>query len=147
MKQLSIFLAGIIFAIGLGLSGMTQPAKVFNFLHFTGAWDPSLAFVMLGAIGVHLAFFRFILRRSSPLFAGEFQLPTQSRVDTKLVLGSAIFGVGWGLAGYCPGPALVSVASGSSQALLFTLAMLAGMSLQHLSARLLSQRPATSSAA
>ncbi len=127
MKHAFAFLVGLIFALGLGLAGMTQPAKVIGFLNFTGRWDPSLAFVMLGAIAVHFVLFRVVMKRASPLFAGVFQVPGSLHLDRRLLLGSAIFGVGWGLAGYCPGPAIVSSGGGSGRALLFTAAMLVGM--------------------
>lgn len=127
MKHAFAFVVGLIFALGLGLSGMTQPAKVVGFLDFTGRWDPSLAFVMLGAIGVHFVLFRLVLKRKSPLFAGGFQVPGSVHLDQRLIVGSAIFGIGWGLAGYCPGPAIVSSGSGSGRAILFTAAMLTGM--------------------
>lgn len=146
MKQLiTSFVAGVLFAIGLGVAGMTQPQKVVGFLDFAGRWDASLAFVMMGAIGVHAVLFRLILRRSSPLLGGTFALPTQSSVDRRLVLGAAIFGVGWGLGGVCPGPGLVSVASGASTMLLFVGAMVAGMGLHSLIDTL--RRPALSASA
>ncbi|MEZ4369770.1 MAG: DUF6691 family protein [Polyangiaceae bacterium] len=127
MKHVFAFLVGLIFAVGLGLAGMTQPAKVVGFLNFTGRWDPSLAFVMLGAIGVNLVLFRLVLKRKSPLFEGLFQVPGNNHLDQRLIMGSAIFGVGWGLAGYCPGPAIVSTGGGNGHAVLFTAAMLIGM--------------------
>ncbi|MCA9626776.1 MAG: YeeE/YedE family protein [Myxococcales bacterium] len=127
MRHAFAFLVGLIFAVGLGLAGMTQPAKVIGFLDFTGRWDPSLAFVMLGAIAVHFILFRLVLKRKSPLFAGAFQVPGSLHLDHRLIMGSAIFGIGWGLAGYCPGPAIVSSGGGSGRAILFTAAMLIGM--------------------
>lgn len=127
MKHVLALLAGLLFALGLAVSGMTQPAKVVGFLDVAGRWDPSLAFVMLGAILVHLVLYRLILRRSSPVFSPHFELPTRRDLDRRLVLGSGIFGVGWALGGYCPGPALVAMGSFSSQALLFSASMLAGM--------------------
>lgn len=128
-------LAGLVFALGLGLSGMTQPSKVIGFLDVTGDWDPSLAFVMVGAIAVHLTAYRLLRGRGRPLLAGRFHLPTRSDIDLSLVLGAAIFGVGWGLGGYCPGPALVSAGALQKPALIFLAAMAAGMVLQHLVAR------------
>jgi uncharacterized protein len=112
---------GSVFAIGLSLSGMTDPRKVLAFLDVFGAWDPTLAFVMLGAIGVHFSWLRWMSARAPAAVAG--------RIDAQLLLGSAIFGVGWGLSGYCPGPALVALAFGRVEALLFVLAMSAGMML------------------
>jgi uncharacterized membrane protein YedE/YeeE len=119
--------AGLLFGVGLVLAGMTQPQKVIGFLDFGGEWDPSLALVMLGAIAVHVFAYRAIRGSAAPLFADEFALPTKRSVDTRLLLGSAVFGIGWGLAGYCPGPALVTLGRGSLQALAFVPAMLAGM--------------------
>lgn len=122
-------ISGLVFALGLGVAGMTLPGKVLGFLDVAGDWDPSLAFVMIGAIGVHMAFYRLILRRRSPLFADRFWLPTLQAVDRPLVVGAAIFGVGWGLAGYCPGPALATAGTGAPAALLFAASMLGGMAL------------------
>ena len=123
--------AGIVFGIGLGLSGMTQPAKVLGFLDIVGAWDPSLMFVMGGAILVHFALARWIRRRERPLLDTRFHLPTGARVDLPLVAGSVVFGVGWGLGGYCPGPAIVSLGSGAAAAFVFVGAMALGMALQY----------------
>ena len=123
------FGSGLLFAFGLGLSGMTQPAKVVGFLDFAGNWDPSLAFVMLGAIGVHTVLSRFILHRPTPFFANAFSVPTRNDVDPKLIGGAALFGAGWGLGGFCPGPALTSVGTGSFTVLIFVGAMMAGMGL------------------
>ncbi len=123
------FAAGLLFAVGLGVSGMTDPAKVTAFLDVFGAWDPSLAFVMAGAIGVHLLPNRLIFARGRPLLDGAFHLPTFTQIDGRLLAGSAIFGVGWGLAGYCPGPAVVASGAGVGQALVFLAAMLGGMGL------------------
>ena len=120
-------LAGLLFALGLGLGGMTDPARVLGFLDVAGAWDPSLAFVMAGALGTHALLRRLILRRARPVLAPAFPSFGATRPDARLVAGSALFGVGWGLAGYCPGPALTSVASGASTVLLFVAAMGAGM--------------------
>jgi uncharacterized membrane protein YedE/YeeE len=132
LSQIAVsFLVGLVFALGLGLSGMTQADKVIGFLNLAGAWDPSLAFVMMGAIAVHLVFFRFTVRRPSPLLGGRFGIPTRTDIDPRLVGGSAIFGVGWALGGYCPGPGLVSAASGGASALVFVAAMTGGMLLYH----------------
>jgi uncharacterized membrane protein YedE/YeeE len=135
MKKSAVaFLSGLIFALGLGISGMTRPAKVLAFLDVTGAWDASLAFVMLGAIGVTAVACRLVLRRAGPVLGGVFQLPRRRDVDRRLLLGAAIFGVGWGLAGYCPGPGLVSLANDhAGSALAFVAAMLAGQAVLHLS--------------
>lgn len=118
---------GAIFGLGLGVSGMTLPSKVIGFLDFAGQWDPSLAFVMVGAILVHAVALRVIARARPPGFA----LPTRTDIDLPLVGGAAMFGVGWGLGGFCPGPALVSLATFGAPALLFVLAMVAGMLLRH----------------
>ena len=123
--------AGIVFGLGLALSGMTQADKVIGFLDVADAWDPSLAFVMVGAIAVHLVLFRLILKRSSPLFGDSFGIPTRTDIDTRLVAGSAIFGVGWAIGGYCPGPGLASLASGAPNALAFVLSMIGGMVFFH----------------
>jgi uncharacterized protein len=126
------FVAGFVFALGLGISGMTQPAKVTAFLDFTGDWDPSLACVMAGAILVHTVLYRLIRRRSSPLFAATFSLPTRTDIDPRLVTGAALFGIGWGLGGFCPGPAMTSLASGHRSVVIFVAAMVAGMYLYRL---------------
>jgi uncharacterized membrane protein YedE/YeeE len=111
---------------------MTEPAKVIAFLDIFGAWDPSLIFVMVGAILVHFGLARWIRRRERPLLDTRFHLPTATRIDTKLIAGSAAFGVGWGLGGFCPGPAIVTLGSGAAPAFVFVAAMAAGMALQHL---------------
>jgi uncharacterized membrane protein YedE/YeeE len=127
MAQLTAFVAGLLFAAGLGVGGMTQPAKVFGFLDVAGNWDPSLAFVMLGAIALHATTVRMILRRRAPLFAVGFALPTRRDVDSRLVAGAALFGAGWGLVGYCPGPALTALGGGVPAAAVIVPAMVAGM--------------------
>lgn len=120
-------LVGLIFGAGLIISGMTQPAKVVGFLDVLGGWDPSLAFVMLGAIAVHVLAYRLVPRLPRPLWASRWAIPTRKDVDARLIVGAVLFGAGWGLGGYCPGPALTSVASGTMSALLFTGSMLVGM--------------------
>lgn len=127
--------AGALFGLGLGVAGMTSPAKVRGFLDVTGAWDPSLALVMVGAIAVHVVLHRAIRHRPSPLFHARFHLPTKADLDGGLVVGAALFGVGWGLGGYCPGPGIVSLATGSATAVTFVLAMVVGMALQHATTR------------
>lgn len=122
-------LAGLLFALGLGLGGMTDPAKVVGFLDVAGRWDPSLAFVMAGALGSHALARRFILRRARPVLAATFPTPTHTGVEGRLVAGAALFGIGWGLSGYCPGPAFVSLPLGGTTVWLFIAAMLAGMGL------------------
>lgn len=127
MRGLCAFVAGLLFALGLGVGGMTQPSKVVGFLDVAGDWDPSLAFVMGGALLVYFFVGRVALARPRPLFDDTFHVPTRRDVDGRLVLGSVLFGAGWGLAGYCPGPALVSLASGRATVVVFVGAMLAGM--------------------
>lgn len=135
MKSVLAAISGLLFGVGLLVSGMTQPAKVIGFLDFVHGWDPSLAFVMGGAVAVNLLAYRRIRRRASPWLDVRFHLPTRTDIDAPLVAGAALFGIGWGLGGLCPGPALVSAASGSTAALAFVAAMLAGMLLQHRLAR------------
>ena len=127
VRALTHVLAGLLFAVGLGLAGMTQPTKVVGFLDFLGDWDPSLAFVMVGGILTHMALYRFIVRRPSPVMAEAFRIPTRKDITPRLVVGSALFGVGWAVAGYCPGPGIVSAGSGGTNALLFLGSMVAGI--------------------
>lgn len=128
MKQaISAFVSGVLFAIGLALAGMTQPSKVIGFLDFFGEWDPSLAFVMVGAIAVHLVLFRVIRKRKRPLLGGRFELPARRDIAPDLVIGSALFGIGWGLGGFCPGPGIVSVPTLGGHALTFVGTMALGM--------------------
>lgn len=127
--------AGALFGAGLALSGMTDPARVLGFLDVAGAFDPTLAFVLGGAVAVAVPGFRLVLRRPKPLLAERFQLPEKRSIDLSLVVGAAIFGIGWGLAGYCPGPAWVALAAGAKGAWVFILAMLAGSLLQRFASR------------
>ena len=127
MQILVAAFVGLVFGFGLIISGMADPSKVLNFLDLTGRWDPSLAFVMGGAILVGLVAFRFAARRTKSLLGDTMRLPTAKQIDRRLVLGGLAFGVGWGLAGFCPGPALVSLASGQGKAVVFTVALVAGM--------------------
>ncbi len=126
MQHATAFIVGLIFAVGLGISGMTQPEKVIGFLDFTGNWDGSLAFVMGGATIMYFFFFR-VVRGYAPVLTAHFHLPTKTLIDKRLIIGSAMFGVGWGLAGFCPGPALTSIGTGSSGPLLFVASMITGM--------------------
>ena len=106
MKSLLSFISGVVFALGLGISGMTRPVKVIGFLDFAGHWDPSLAFVMIGAIAVYFVAYRWIRIRSAPLLTDRFSVPQRTDVDRNLVVGAAVFGAGWGLGGFCPAPRL-----------------------------------------
>lgn len=128
---------GLLFGIGLVVSGMADPAKVLNFLDLFGAWDPSLAFVMGGAVIVAFFGYRLVLRRGAPMVGGKFHLPTRNDIDGRMLAGPAIFGIGWGLAGFCPGPALTAIGLGSIGALSFVPAMILGM----WAARLLAEAP------
>ncbi|MHB2242413.1 DUF6691 family protein [Pseudomonas monsensis] len=123
------WLAGLIFGIGLLISGMTNPAKVIGFLDLAGHWDPSLAFVMAGAIAVAAVGFKFARTRTRSLLGLPMNLPTARHIDRRLVVGSLLFGIGWGLAGVCPGPALVLLGSGIGKGAVFVIAMLVGMGL------------------
>lgn len=127
MNALAAFAAGLVFGIGLIVSGMTDPGKVIGFLDIAGKWDPSLAFVMGGAVLVGFVAFALARRRTKAFLGDAMDLPTRRDVDRRLVLGSVVFGIGWGLAGFCPGPALVSFASGEAKAAIFVAAMLGGM--------------------
>ncbi|MGP1274727.1 MAG: DUF6691 family protein [Caulobacterales bacterium] len=124
---LSALAAGLVFGLGLVVSGMVNPAKVLNFLDIAGQWDPSLAFVMMGAAATVFVGYRLVLRRSGPFFAERFSLPTATRLDARLVGGAIMFGIGWGLVGLCPGPALTALGTGAMPVVIFAGAMLAGM--------------------
>lgn len=127
MPRIIEFLVGLLFGLGLLISGMADPAKVLGFLDLAGRWDPSLAFVMAGAIAVGVFAFSVAKRRTTSFFGDAMHLPKATQIDRRLVLGSAVFGAGWGLAGFCPGPALVSMASGEAKAAVFVAAMVVGM--------------------
>lgn len=124
--HLSAFGAGLVFGIGLWVSGMAMPKKVLDFLDVSGNWDPSLLVVMAGAVAVTLAAFRPTLKRAKPFFAGRFFVPGRTDIDAPLVAGAALFGLGWGIAGYCPGPALTALSNLTVEVLAFVAAMLAG---------------------
>jgi uncharacterized membrane protein YedE/YeeE len=131
-SHFAAFFAGLVFATGLVLSGMTQPDKVIGFLRVTRDWDPSLAFVMIGAILVHaLAYHLWLKHEKKPILAPTFNIPTSRKIDGRLLIGAALFGMGWGLGGYCPGPALVSFMSLDASTTLFGLSMAGGMVLFH----------------
>lgn len=129
MPLLTSLLTGLIFGLGLIISGMANPAKVLGFLDLAGAWDPSLALVMIGANAIGLAAFALARRRTVSLLGLRLQWPTSRQIDRRLVGGSLLFGVGWGIAGFCPGPALVALGMGQAKAAMFVLAMLAGMAM------------------
>jgi uncharacterized protein len=129
IKRFSEFAVGLVFGLGLIVAGMTDPAKVIGFLDLAGAWDPSLGFVMGGAILVGLVAFTVARKRTQTFLGEALHLPTRRDIDRRLVLGSLTFGAGWGLAGFCPGPALVTMAAGHPKAILFVAAMLVGMGL------------------
>jgi len=127
MHVLTALIAGLIFGIGLIISGMADPSKVLGFLDVAGKWNPSLLFVMGGAILVGLGAFRWAAKRSTTFLGDVMRLPTAQQIDRRLVLGGVTFGVGWGLAGYCPGPAVTSLLTGGAAPILFVIAMLSGM--------------------
>jgi uncharacterized membrane protein YedE/YeeE len=126
-RAIVAFICGLVFGAGLIVSQMSNPAKVIGFLDITGNWDPSLALVMGGAVAVFGVFYRLALRQGAPLFAPRFNLPEKDGLDATLMVGALIFGVGWGLGGFCPGPAIVSAAFGDARVWAFVAAMLAGM--------------------
>jgi uncharacterized membrane protein YedE/YeeE len=126
MKLLTL-LSGILFGFGLALSGMVSPEKIVGFLDITGNWDPSLLFVMGGGVAVTLVSFWYLLRRPVPFFGERFVLPSRKDIDTRLLTGAGIFGLGWGLGGFCPGPALSSLAYGRGEVILFVGAMIVGI--------------------
>lgn len=129
MSVLAAGLSGLVFGVGLIVSGMSNPAKVLGFLDLAGAWDPSLALVMGGAIGVGVVAFAVASRRTTSFLGLDMKLPTARHIDLRLMAGSLLFGVGWGVAGFCPGPALVALGAGHLKAAVFVTAMLAGMAL------------------
>lgn len=140
MQLIIAFASGLIFGLGLIISGMANPGKVLGFLDLAGAWDPSLAFVMIGAILVGFFAFRFALQREKSLLGEVMRMPTATQIDKRLVLGGITFGIGWGLAGYCPGPAMASLASGSIKPIIFVIAMLVGMAIFETQDRLARRR-------
>ena len=129
MNRFCSLFSGLIFGLGLTISGMTNPEKVINFLNVARSWDPSLAFVMIGAILVSAPFFYLVKNKNKPLFAESFSWPTLKEIDSKLIIGSLLFGIGWGLIGLCPGPAIASISFMNASSFTFILAMLAGFSL------------------
>jgi len=129
-KVLIALCSGIIFGLGLSLSQMVNPEKVLNFLDISGQWDPSLAFVMLGALLVAFISFRLILKKPAPIFEQDFHLSKRTEIDKPLLSGAAIFGIGWGMSGYCPGPAVASLATGNIEAIIMVLSIYAGFFFQ-----------------
>ncbi|HOZ34797.1 MAG TPA: YeeE/YedE family protein [Tabrizicola sp.] len=127
MRLVSAFAIGLIFGLGIAVSGMINPAKVLNFFDLAGTWDPSLAFVMAGALAVVIPGYRLVFRRPAPVLEPAFQVPQSRVIDQRLILGSATFGIGWGIAGFCPGGALPALGTGDPLVLLFIAALTAGM--------------------
>jgi len=125
-RNASALVTGLIFGLGLAISQMVSPRKVLDFLDVTGSWDPSLLLVMGGAVAVAMLAFRFVIKRGQPLFESEFHLPRMTKVDRRVLVGSAIFGLGWGIGGYCPGPGVAALSAGSADALVFVAGMVLG---------------------
>ena len=127
MRLIVSYLTGLVFGIGIAISGMANPAKVLNFFDIAGQWDPSLAFVMGGALIVTFVGYRFVLKRSGPALATQFQVPTRRDLDLPLIGGAAVFGVGWGIAGFCPGGALPALGTANPNVFVFVAALIAGI--------------------
>jgi hypothetical protein len=127
MRHLIVFLSGLLFSLGLIVSGMINPAKVIGFLDLFGQWDPSLAFVMAGAVAVTFVGFRYVLKQKNPRFATKFSIPTRTDIDAPLLIGPVLFGLGWGLVGLCPGPALAALTAAPKSTWVFFISMLVGM--------------------
>lgn len=127
MRLVSTYLIGLVFGVGISVSGMANPAKVLNFFDIAGTWDPSLAFVMGGAVVVAFLGYRIVLRRPAPMFDAKFHLPDNPRIDARLLGGSALFGIGWGIAGFCPGGALPALGTGQIEVFVFAAALIAGI--------------------
>lgn len=125
-EGVAALVSGLLFGLGLAIAGMTRPDKIIGFLSFFQRWDPTMAFVMAGAVAVHAAAFRVITRRSSPLLAARFFVPARRDLDARLLAGAALFGVGWALSGFCPGPGIAAIVVGSKSALVFVAAMIGG---------------------
>ena len=143
MRLILLYLTGVVFGVGISVSGMANPAKVVNFFDVAGTWDPSLGFVMGGALVVTFVGYRLVFTRPAPLFARGFSLPTRTDIDVRLIGGSSLFGVGWGIAGFCPGGAIPALGTGVPDVFLFVAALLAGMFLARLPGRLRQPRPRT----
>jgi uncharacterized membrane protein YedE/YeeE len=142
MRLIATYLVGLVFGLGISISGMANPAKVLNFFDLAGAWDPSLAFVMGGALATAFAGYRIVFRRPTPRFEAQFHLPTAKALDARLIGGAAIFGVGWGIAGFCPGGALPALGTGRAEVFIFVAAAAVGILAARLGPSLLSGRAA-----
>lgn len=127
MRLFFTYLSGLVFGIGISISGMANPAKVLNFFDVAGTWDPSLAFVMGGALCVTFIGYRYVLKRPSPIWSETFQLPTRRDLDLPLIGGAAVFGIGWGIAGFCPGGALPAIGTGRPEVIVFIIALITGI--------------------
>jgi len=127
MRNFLTYLTGVIFGTGIALSGMINPAKVLNFFDVAGSWDPSLAFVMGGAVGVAFIGYRLVLKRPAPVFEPAFDVPQNRKLDMRLILGAGVFGIGWGIAGFCPGGALPALGTADVRVILFVVALIAGI--------------------
>ncbi len=132
MKTFSAFVSGFLFSIGLVISGMTRPNNIIGFLDFFGEWEPALLFVMAGALGVYAALYPLVMKRRSPFFNKKFDIPQTKKLDAKLIVGAAAFGIGWGLGGFCPGPALASLGTGAVDVIVFFASFLVGVFLYRL---------------
>lgn len=143
MRLIASYIIGLIFGVGISISGMANPAKVLNFFDVAGTWDPSLIFVMGGAVVVTFIGYRFVLKRPAPIMEAKFQLPTRRDLDLPLIAGSAVFGIGWGIAGFCPGGALPALGTGKSEVFIFVAALLAGIIAVNILKRLRVSRSAT----
>ncbi|HEY0214281.1 MAG TPA: DUF6691 family protein [Paenirhodobacter sp.] len=135
MRMISALLIGMVFGAGIAVSGMINPAKVLNFFDVVGTWDPSLALVMVGALIVVSIGYRIVLRRDGPLWGARFQLPVRRDIDLRLIAGAAMFGIGWGIAGFCPGAAIPALGLGHADTLIFIVAMIAGILLARILSR------------
>ncbi|MEW5420664.1 DUF6691 family protein [Amorphus sp. 3PC139-8] len=140
MRLVLVYLAGLVFGIGISISGMANPAKVLNFFDVAGTWDPSLIFVMGGALVVTAIGYRLVFTRRAPIFAPNFSLPYTKLIDARLIAGSAVFGIGWGIAGFCPGGALPALGTANPLVFVFVAALLAGMAIAHVLVRVTTVR-------
>ncbi len=146
MRLIALYLVGLVFGLGISMSGMANPAKVINFFDIAGTWDPSLIFVMGGALVVTFIGYRVVLARPHPIFDGQFHLPGKTDLDARLIGGSALFGVGWGISGFCPGGALPALGTGNADVFVFVAALIAGMAAARYGRNLLDAGPKTARA-